>query len=99
MEETIAEHCRRTGQQVPATQGEYMMCIARGLADRYRRGIEGLNRLIGRPVEELCIIGGGNQNRLLNRLTEEAIGIPVVSGPVEATAIGNIMVQAEAFGN
>lgn len=99
MEETIAEYCRATGQQVPVTQGDYMLCILQSLANRYKRGIEELNRLIDKPIEELCIIGGGNQNKLLNRLTEEAIGIPVVSGPVEATAIGNILVQAEALKN
>ena len=74
-----------------------MLCIMQSLANRYKRGIDELNRLIGRTIEELCIIGGGNQNRLLNRLTQEALGIPVVSGPVEATAIGNILVQAEAL--
>ena len=97
MEQTIAGHCRATGQPVPATQGDYMLCIVQSLAARYKRGIDELNRLTGQPVEELCIIGGGNQNRLLNRLTQEALGIPVASGPVEATAIGNILVQAEAF--
>lgn len=97
MEGTIAEHCRATGQQVPATQGEYMLCIMQSLAMRYKRGIDELNRLTGQSIEELCIIGGGNQNRLLNRLTQEALGIPVVSGPVEATAIGNILVQAEVL--
>ena len=97
MEAAIASHCSKSGQRIPTTQGEFMLCIMQSLANRYKRGIDELNRLIGRPIEELCIIGGGNQNRLLNRLTQEALGIPVVSGPVEATAIGNILVQAEAL--
>ena len=97
MEAAITSHCSKSGQRIPTTQGEFMLCIMQSLANRYKRGIDELNRLIGRPIEELCIIGGGNQNRLLNRLTQEALGIPVVSGPVEATAIGNILVQAEAL--
>ena len=97
MEKTIADHCRKTSQQIPCTQGEYMLCVLQSLANRYKRGIIELNRIIGNPVEELCIIGGGNQNTLLNRLTEEATGVPVVNGPVEATAIGNILVQANVF--
>lgn len=98
MEATIASYCRKTNQQVPKTQGEYMLCVMQSLASRYKSGIDELNRLTGRPIDELCIIGGGNQNRLLNRLTQEALGIPVISGPVEATAIGNILVQAETVG-
>jgi rhamnulokinase len=68
--------------------------VVRSLAQRYKRGIEQLNCLLPEPVECLHIIGGGCRNKLLNRMTEEAIGIPVIAGPVEATAIGNIMVQA-----
>lgn len=83
---------------VPSTQGEYVRCVLNSLAQRYKRGIEQLNRLLPAPVEALHIIGGGCRNKLLNRLTEEALGIPVYAGPVEATAIGNILVQALAKG-
>lgn len=97
MELAIAEYCRRTGQQVPWTQGEYVRCTLQSLAVRYKQGVDELNRLVGSPIEELCIMGGGSQNRLLNRLTQSALGIPVTGGPVEATAIGNIRVQAETL--
>lgn len=98
MEQAIAAYCRTHGMQVPATQGEFVRCVLLSLAERYRRGIEQLNALLPAPVERLHIIGGGSRNRLLNRFTEDALGIPVIAGPVEATCIGNIMVQAEACG-
>ena len=75
-----------------------MRCILQSLALRYRMGIEELNKLLPQPVECLHIIGGGSRNRLLNRLTEEALGIPVFPGPVEATALGNLLVQAATCG-
>lgn len=98
MEAAIVSYCRSRGLTVPVTQGEYVRCVLQSLAVRYREGLAGLNALLPRPVECLHIIGGGCRNRLLNRLTEEALGIPVISGPVEATAVGNILVQAEACG-
>ena len=98
MEVPIAHYCRTHELQVPSTQGEYVRCVLNSLAQRYKRGIEQLNRLLPAPVEALHIIGGGCRNKLLNRLTEEALGIPVYAGPVEATAIGNILVQALAKG-
>lgn len=98
MEIAIADYCRIYGLQVPCTQGEYVHCVLKSLAQRYKRGIEQLNRLLSAPIEALHIIGGGCRNKLLNRLTEEALGIPVYAGPVEATAIGNILVQALAKG-
>ena len=94
----IEEYCRRHEQQVPATQGQYVSCVMRSLAMRYKKGIDGLNRLLPYPVEKLRIIGGGSRNALLNRLTAEATGLQVEAGPVEATAIGNIMMQAQALG-
>lgn len=98
MEAAIAEYCRAHGMQVPGRQGEYVRCVLQSLAQRYKRGIEQLNHLLPAPVEALHIIGGGCRNRLLNRLTGEALGIPVYAGPVEATAIGNVLVQALAKG-
>ncbi len=98
MEKAIAEDCRMRGVLPPASQGEYVRCVLQSLAERYRRGIERLNGFLPRPIECLHIIGGGCRNRLLNRLTEEALGIPVIPGPIEATAIGNLLVQAEACG-
>lgn len=95
----IADYCREHSLQVPTTQGEYVRCILQSLAQRYKSGIEQLNSLIAHPVEQLHIVGGGCRNRLLNHLTAEALGIPVYAGPVEATAIGNILVQALTKGD
>lgn len=98
MERTIRDYCTAHGLKVPSTQGETVLCVLRSLADRYRRGIEGLNSLLPSPVKRLHIIGGGSRNRLLNRLTAEATGLEVSAGPAEATAIGNIIMQAQADG-
>ena len=94
----VGEYCRMTSQRVPSTQGEYVRCVLHSLAVRYRKGIEELDSLLGKPVERLHIIGGGSRNTLLNTLTSEETGLPVVAGPVEATAIGNILMQAVACG-
>lgn len=99
MEAAIAAYCRDHGCRQPVSQGEYVRCVLLSLAQRYKRGIEQLNSLLPAPVERLHIVGGGCRNRLLNRLTAEALGIPVMAGPVEATAIGNLLVQAWAEGD
>lgn len=98
MEKAISNYCRIRGIRIPATQGEFVCCVLQSLALRYKEGIRQMNSLLSRPIEYLHIIGGGCRNRLLNRLTENATGIPVIVGPVEATAIGNLLVQAEACG-
>lgn len=94
MTATINKYCADRNLTAPHNQADYVRCVVRSLATRYKQGIEQLNALLPRPVECLHIIGGGSRNKLLNRLTEEAIGIPVYAGPVEATAIGSILVQA-----
>lgn len=99
MEKAIAGYCRAHSLAVPDTCGEYVLCILKSLAQRYKQGVSRLNSLLPSPVTQLHIIGGGCRNRLLNRLTEEALGIPVYAGPVEATAIGNILIQALAKGD
>ena len=93
MEAAIKNYCRRTGQHVPENRGELARCIFESLALRYRQVLEGLEQLSGQRVEVLHIIGGGSQNRLLNRWTADSIGRPVVAGPSEATAWGNVMLQ------
>lgn len=98
MSGAIVSYCRDRGMKAPHTQGEYVRCVLQSLAVRYKRGIEGLNALLPHPVERLHIIGGGSRNTLLNRLTAEATGLQVTAGPVEATAIGNIMLQAQTAG-
>lgn len=95
MADVIVAYCREQGTPEPHTQGEFVKCVLLSLAERYRRGVEGLNRLLPRPITRLQIIGGGSQNRYLNRLTSQSTGLPVTAGPVEATAIGNIRAQME----
>lgn len=98
METAIASYCRAHELAAPETCGEYVLCILKSLAQRYKKGVSRLNSLLPSPVTQLHVIGGGCRNRLLNRLTGEALGIPVYAGSVEATAIGNILVQALAKG-
>lgn len=98
MEEAICDYCKNSGQQVPATKGELTRCLLQSLAHKYKDAISGVNDLQPDPIKRLHIIGGGSQNELLNQLTADALGIPVWAGPVEATAMGNILVQAMAAG-
>lgn len=98
MEEAIADYCRDTHQPVPASKGQVVRCIFESLALRYRQVLEWLCSLSPHPIEVLHVIGGGSRNDLLNQFTANAIGMPVVAGPSEATAIGNVMVQAMAAG-
>ncbi|MBA5645233.1 rhamnulokinase [Bacteroides fragilis] len=98
MEESIIKYCHKHHLRTPVSQGEFVRCVIESLAYRYKLGVEQMNRCLPAPVKQLHIIGGGCQNRLLNQLTANALGIPVYAGPVEATAIGNILVQAKAQG-
>ncbi|MFJ8106084.1 rhamnulokinase family protein [Streptomyces sp. NPDC096132] len=98
MPERIAEACRATGQPVPQTRGEITRCILDSLALAHRRAVEDAQRLAGHPVDVVHIVGGGTRNELLCRLTADACGLPVVAGPTEAAALGNVLVQARAHG-
>ncbi|MEV4947132.1 rhamnulokinase family protein [Streptomyces sp. NPDC053755] len=98
MPRRIAEACRATGQPVPSTRGETTRCILDSLALAHRRAIGEAQRLSGRPVDVVYVVGGAARNALLCRLTADACGIPVVAGPVEAAALGNVLVQARARG-
>ena len=98
MEQAIREYCRTAGQPVPEQRGQIVRCIFESLALRYRQVLENLRALSPRPIETLHVIGGGSRNDLLNQFTANAIGIPVVAGPSEATAIGNVMIQAMTVG-
>ena len=98
MERAICDYCERSGQQVPSTKGELTRCLLQSLAHKYQDAISGVNDLLPEPIRRLHIIGGGSQNELLNQLTADALGLPVWAGPVEATAMGNILVQAIASG-
>jgi rhamnulokinase len=94
----IAEACRRTGQVPPADPGATVRCILDSLALAYRRTIADVQELAGRHVDTVHIVGGGARNSLLCQLTADACGLPVVAGPVEAAALGNVLVQARALG-
>jgi rhamnulokinase len=94
----IAHICVENGMTPPATDAEYVRCIFESLVHRYVDVVGMLSGLISFPIEKLHIIGGGAQNDLMNQMTANALGIPVIAGPSEATAIGNCMMQAKAAG-
>lgn len=94
----IADECRRTGQPVPTSPAELARCIVDSLAAAYRRTLDDACAITGRSVEVLHLVGGGARNTLLCQLTADACGLPVVAGPVEAAAYGNVLVQARAAG-
>ncbi|MCI1681053.1 MAG: rhamnulokinase [Bacteroides sp.] len=98
MEQAIKSYSVTHRQPQPETRGEIVRCIFESLALRYRQVLDNLRSLSPRPVDVLHVIGGGSRNELLNQFTANAIGIPVVSGPSEATAIGNVMIQAISAG-
>lgn len=93
----IRAFCRETDQPEPQTPGEHARCIFDSLALLYAAKLEELERLTGRRVRALHIVGGGSKNELLNQLAADAIGRPVVAGPVEATALGNVLSQLLAL--
>jgi rhamnulokinase len=97
MVKRIQEYCRETGQPVPQTDAEVVRCVLESLALEYRWGAEKLRELSGKALPVIHIIGGGSRNRLLNQFTADATGCEVIAGPVEATAIGNILLQAIAL--
>ncbi|MFB7653090.1 MULTISPECIES: rhamnulokinase family protein [unclassified Streptomyces] len=98
MPERIAEACRVSGQPVPASPAEVTRCILDSLALAHRRAVEDAQRLAGHPVDVVHVVGGGTRNALLCQLTADACGLPVVAGPTEAAALGNVLVQARAHG-
>ena len=95
----IQTFCRETRQTVPETKGEIIRCVLESLALEYRQVAEKLDEMVGRHLPVIHVLGGGSQNRLLNQFAADATGRTVVAGPVEATAIGNILVQALALGH
>lgn len=98
MPSRIAAACRATGQAPPDGPAETVRCILDSLALAYRRAVIEVQELAGRHVDTIHLVGGGARNRVLCQLTADACGLPVVAGPAEATAIGNILVQARALG-
>lgn len=98
MEEEIAAYCRDTEQEAPADKGAVARCVLESLALKYRLVVEELEGLTGEKVPGLNVVGGGVKNELLCKMAASATGRPVKAGPVEATSIGNILVQAKAKG-
>jgi rhamnulokinase len=94
----VSEYCAQTGQEQPADVGAVVRCLLESLALRHAQTIELLGAVIGRPMKELHVVGGGARNQLLCEWTAEAAGLPVVVGPEEATLVGNLLVQAMALG-
>jgi rhamnulokinase len=99
MPEKIAAFCHETGQPVPAGHGAFMRCIYESLALSYRAVLRRLNRLILGKIERLHIVGGGSQSVLLNQFAANAVKIPVLAGPTECAALGNILIQAITLGH
>ena len=95
----IRDYCRETGQPAPEEPGAVIRCALESLALLYGRTLRQIETLIERPIDRLHIVGGGAQNRLLNQLTANAVGVTTVAGPAEATAAGNALLQALALGH
>jgi rhamnulokinase len=98
MPERIAEYCRARGFEVPQQAGEMTRLILESLAATYRKVLNNLEALLGRQIKRIHIVGGGSRNQLLNQLAANATGRTVIAGPTEATAAGNILVQAIGAG-
>ena len=99
MVEKIQDFCRETNQPIPESVGQIARCIYESLALKYRWALERLEEIKGRRIDQLNIVGGGCQNRLLNQFAADSIDRPVVTGPVEGAAIGNLLAQAMALGD
>ncbi|MDP8208997.1 MAG: rhamnulokinase family protein [Candidatus Electryonea clarkiae] len=98
MPEAISQFCRDTEQAIPQSKGDIIHCVLRSLALEYRYVLNQLETLTGRELKTIHIVGGGSQNRLLNRFAADATGCLVLAGPMEATSLGNAMIQAVSMG-
>ena len=99
MSDVITQICRETGQVIPESMADYAMLVCRSLARKYSDVKQELEMCIASKINTIQIIGGGSQNELLNRLTAEICDCEVIAGPIEATAIGNILTQAIGMGD
>jgi sugar (pentulose or hexulose) kinase len=98
MEEAIRSFIAETGQTAPQDRGTILRCVYESLALKYRFVNETINRVTNTVTEAVHIVGGGSNNPLLNQFTANSVGVPVLAGPKEATAVGNLMVQAIGAG-
>ncbi|MBE6956591.1 MAG: rhamnulokinase [Ruminococcaceae bacterium] len=99
MVQAIKDFCKRTDQPVPETDGQVARCVYESLALKYRLALEGLERMTGKSIDSMNIVGGGSRNKLLNQMAADATGRPVTTGPVEGAAMGNLLAQAKALGD
>jgi rhamnulokinase len=99
MPSEVASYCRTSNQRVPLTPGEIVRCVLESLALCYRRTFHQLEQVTGRRLATLHVVGGGSKNQLLNQLTADSTGRTVLAGPVECSAIGNVLIQAIALGH
>jgi rhamnulokinase len=98
MPRRIEDFCAKSGQEAPKTKAAVVRCVLESLALAYRRTLRLAQTVADREIDVVHVIGGGSQNELLCRLTADAAGLPVLAGPVEASALGNVLVQARALG-
>ena len=98
MAEAIQDYCKRNGQAVPTTKGEFARCVLESLALKYYFVIEKLKKCTNKQINSLHVVGGGSKNDLLNQYTANALGINIITGLSESTALGNIIQQAVANG-
>ena len=94
----VQDYCRKVGEPVPETVGQVARAIYESLALKYRWSLERLEEIKGQRIDQLNIVGGGIQNKLLNQMAADAIDRPVITGPVEGAALGNLLMQAKALG-
>jgi rhamnulokinase len=99
MATALQDWCRKSGQAVPESEGELIRCALESLAMKYRQVLEGIESLTGVKIEVIHVVGGGGKNELLNQFTADACNRPVIAGPVEGTALGNVLIQARAAGD
>ena len=95
----VQDYCRKVGQPVPETVGQIARAIYESLALKYRWALEHLEQITGTRLEQLNIVGGGIQNKLLNQMVADSLNRPVITGPIEGAAMGNLLAQAMALGD
>jgi rhamnulokinase len=99
MQSRLETVLREAGDPVPESRGAWARLVLESIADSYRRSVDDMVRVTGRPLDTIHLVGGGSQNTLLCRLAADACRMRVISGPVEATALGNLLIQARTMGD